>query len=86
MFDPVSTGAIDAAWSTPGFWAGKIPAAQFFTAIPFGPSPGELLGWYHYGGGKELWEEIYHRHNVHPVQCLIFLQKHQDGLKKRSIV
>ena len=67
VFDPVSTGAIDAAWSTPGFWAGKIPAAQFFTAIPFGPSPGELLGWYHYGGGKELWEEIYHRHNVHPV-------------------
>ena len=82
VFDPVSTGAIDAAWSTPGFWAGKIPAAQFFTAIPFGPSPGELLGWYHYGGGKELWEEIYHRHNVHPVQCLMISPEASGWFKK----
>ena len=54
----------------------------FFTAIPFGPSPGELLGWYHYGGGKELWEEIYHRHNVHPVQCLMISPEASGWFKK----
>ena len=69
IFDAVSSGSIDAGWSTAGYWAGKIPAVQFFTAIPFGPNASEFLAWYHEGGGKEIWEEIYARHNIHPVQC-----------------
>ena len=69
VFDAVSTGAVDAGWSTAGYWAGKIPAVQFFTAVPFGPNASEFLAWYHEGGGKQLWEEIYARHNLHPVQC-----------------
>ena len=71
IFDAVSSGAVDAGWSTAGYWAGKIPAVQFFTAIPFGPNATEFLAWYHEGGGKELWEEIYARHNLHPVQCVM---------------
>ena len=71
IFDAVSTGAVDAGWSSPGFWAGKIPAVQFFTAIPFGPNASEVLAWYHEGGGREIWEEIYARHNLRPIQCLI---------------
>ena len=69
IFDAVSSGAVDAGWSTAGYWAGKIPAVQFFTAIPFGPNASEFLAWYHEGGGKELWEEIYSEHNLRPVQC-----------------
>ena len=69
VFDAVSTGAVDAGWSTAGYWAGKIPAVQFFTAVPFGPNASEFLAWYHEGGGKQLWEEIYAGHNLHPVQC-----------------
>jgi len=69
IFDAVSSGAVDAGWSTAGYWAGKIPAVQFFTAIPFGPNASEFLAWYHEGGGKELWEEIYAEHNLRPVQC-----------------
>ena len=69
IFDAVSTGAVDAGWSTAGYWAGKIPAVQFFTAIPFGPNASEFLAWYHEGGGREIWEEIYARHNLRPVQC-----------------
>jgi TRAP-type mannitol/chloroaromatic compound transport system substrate-binding protein len=69
IFDAVSSGAVDAGWSTAGYWAGKIPAVQFFTAIPFGPNASEFLAWYHEGGGRQLWEEIYVRHNLHPVQC-----------------
>ena len=26
IFDAVSSGSIDAGWSTPGYWAGKVPA------------------------------------------------------------
>jgi TRAP-type mannitol/chloroaromatic compound transport system substrate-binding protein len=69
IFDAVSSGAVDAGWSTAGYWAGKIPAVQFFTAIPFGPNASEFLAWYHEGGGKGLWEEIYAEHNLRPVQC-----------------
>ncbi len=69
VFDAVSTGAVDAGWSTAGYWAGKIPAVQFFTAVPFGPNASEFLAWMYEGGGKQLWEEIYARHNLYPIQC-----------------
>ncbi|MXX21956.1 MAG: TRAP transporter substrate-binding protein [Rhodospirillales bacterium] len=71
IFDAVSTGAVDAGWSTPGYWAGKIPALQFFTAIPFGPLPGEVMAWLRYGGGNELFIELYAGHNIHPVHCMM---------------
>ena len=82
VFDAVSSGAVDAAWSTPGYWAGKLPAVQFFSAVPFGPGIGELMGWYHKGGGKQLWEDIYHQHNLHPVQCLIISPEASGWFKK----
>ena len=63
VFDAVSSGAIDAGWSTPGYWAGKVPALPLFAAVPFGPSAQEYISWIYYGGGKELFEEIYAKHN-----------------------
>lgn len=69
MFDAVASGAIDAAWAPPGFWAGKIKAAALFAAVPFGPSTGELMAWVYHGGGQELWREILARHNVYSVFC-----------------
>ncbi len=71
IFDAVSTGAVDAGWSTPGYWAGKIPALQFFTAIPFGPLPGEAIAWLRHGGGNELFAELYAEHNIHPMHCMM---------------
>ena len=68
-FDAVSYGAVEAGWSTPGYWAGKEPALQLFSAVPFGPSAPEYLAWYDFGGGKALFEEIYHRHNIHGIIC-----------------
>lgn len=68
-FDAVSSGAIEAGWSVAGYWAGKAPALQIFSSIPFGPGPGEFLAWMRHGGGKELSQEIYHRHNIHPISC-----------------
>jgi len=69
LFDAVSTGAVDAGWSTPGYWAGKVPALQFFSAVPFGPATGEYMAWYYYGGGEALYEELYSRHNIKGMLC-----------------
>jgi TRAP-type mannitol/chloroaromatic compound transport system substrate-binding protein len=68
-FDAVSYGALDAAWSSPGFWSGKVPALQIFAAIPFGPDSPEYLAWYYNGGGQEIFEQIYHKNNIHSIIC-----------------
>ena len=69
IFDAVSTGAVDAGWSAAGYWAGKVPALQFFTAVPFGPNVGEAVAWLYHGGGEELLRELYAPYNIQPFQC-----------------
>ncbi len=69
MFDAVASGTIEAAFSSPGFWAEKAPALQIFSSVPFGPGPGESLAWFYFGGGQELLNEIYHKWGIHSVLC-----------------
>ncbi len=69
VFDAVSSGSVDAGWSTPGYWAGKVSALPLFAAVPFGPSAQEYMAWIYYGGGKELFEEIYAEHNIKGIFC-----------------
>ena len=69
IFDAVSTGSVDAGWTAAGYWAGKVPALQFFTAVPFGPNAGEMVAWMYYGGGLDLMQEIYARHNIYSQPC-----------------
>ena len=69
VFDAVSSGSVDAGWSTPGYWAGKVPALPLFAAVPFGPSAQEYISWIYFGGGKELFEEIYAKHNIKGIFC-----------------
>ncbi len=64
VFDATSQGSIDAAYTAAGFHAGKIPAAVFFSTVPFGPQTGEYLAWMKFGGGKELYDEIYGQYGV----------------------
>ena len=70
IFDAVSSGGVDAGWASPAFWAGKIPALQFFTTFPFGPNPSEYIAWLRYGGGNDIFKEIYHAHNIHSIHCM----------------
>ena len=63
-FDAASKGSVESCWTTPGYHAGKIPAVQFFTAVPFGPQIGEFLAWKIYGGGNEIRDELYGRHGI----------------------
>lgn len=69
IFDAVSTGALDAGYAPSGLWAGKIKAASLFSAVPFGPSVSEYLGWIDHGDGQEIWQEIIGRHNIHSIFC-----------------
>ncbi|MGF1477025.1 MAG: TRAP transporter substrate-binding protein [Geminicoccaceae bacterium] len=69
VFDAVSAGSVDVAWSTAGYWAGKIPAAPLFSAVPFGPRAGEYLAWFEFAGGKELFKEDYSGFGIEPVLC-----------------
>ena len=69
MFDAVASGAIDAAFSSPGFWREKESALQLFASVPFGPDASEFLAWIYFGGGRELYEKIYRRHNIHGLFC-----------------
>ena len=68
-FDAVAAGSVDACWSTPGYWYGKEPAMALFSAVPFGPSAGEYMGWIFYGGGLELWDETYAKHGLKSIPC-----------------
>jgi len=38
VFDAVSRGTAEMGHGAPYYWKGKVPAAQFFCALPFGPN------------------------------------------------
>jgi TRAP-type mannitol/chloroaromatic compound transport system substrate-binding protein len=68
-FDAVSSGALDAAWATPGFWTGKDIAFAVYSTVPFGPGMGEYLAWMKEGGGEKMMQELYAKYNIHSVIC-----------------
>jgi len=69
VFDAVSRGAVEMGHDASYYHKGKVDAAQFFTAIPFGLNYMELNAWIHYGGGLELWRELYEPFNLVPFLC-----------------
>jgi TRAP-type mannitol/chloroaromatic compound transport system substrate-binding protein len=69
IFDAVQSGSIDAGYSWPGFWMGKIPALALFAAVPFGPEANDFLSWVYHGDGLKLWRELYEKQGVVPVPC-----------------
>lgn len=66
VFGAVSSGSAQMGHSSAYYWKGKIPAAVFFTSVPFGMNAQELNGWLHYGGGLALWRELYAPYNLIP--------------------
>ena len=64
ILDMVRSGAYEMGHSTSYYYKGKDPATTFFTTTPFGMNPTEMNAWYYYGGGLELLNKVYARHNV----------------------
>lgn len=69
VFDAVSRATVEMGHDAAYYHKGKVPAAQFFTAIPFGMNYLELNGWLFYGGGLELWRELYAPFDLVPIPC-----------------
>ncbi len=66
VLDAVQQGTAEMGHAGAYYWKGKIPAAPIFSAIPFGMNATEMNAWLHYGGGMELWREIYEPFGVIP--------------------
>ncbi|MEE2744685.1 MAG: TRAP transporter substrate-binding protein DctP [Bdellovibrionota bacterium] len=66
VFDAVSKGTVEMGHGAAYYWAGKIPAAQFFAAVPFGLNAQSMNSWLYSGGGLELWREVYKPFNLRP--------------------
>ncbi len=57
--DAVHAGALDGGHGVAAYWYGKNKAFSLFgTAPAFGWDANELLGWLHYGGGQDLYNEL----------------------------
>ncbi len=68
-FDAVSNGAVEMNHGAAYYWAGKVPASQFFAAVPFGMNALQMGAWIISGGGAKLWEELYEPFNITPILC-----------------
>ena len=66
VFDTVSRATAEIGHGAAYYWKGKTEASQFFTAIPFGMTAMEMKGWLYYGGGLELYRELYEAFNLVP--------------------
>jgi len=64
VFDMVKAGQYDIGHSASYYWKGKDPNTLYFTTMPFGMTAVEQYGWFYHGGGQELMNEVYARHNI----------------------
>ena len=66
VLDAVGEGVAEIGHTASVFWAGKMPVAQLFLAVPFGLTPLEHIAWIEHGGGQALWDELYADFGVKP--------------------
>jgi TRAP-type mannitol/chloroaromatic compound transport system substrate-binding protein len=58
--DAVHKGILDGSQAVPAFWYGKNSALSLFGTGPaWGHDANTMLGWMEYGGGQQLYEQIY---------------------------
>ncbi len=81
-FDAISSGAVQAGWSTPGYWTGKDTAFALYAAVPFGPSAGEYYAWLRFGGGQELFDELYAPYGIKSLFCGVIAPEASGWFRK----
>jgi TRAP-type mannitol/chloroaromatic compound transport system substrate-binding protein len=62
----VGNGVADLGHTASFYWQGKMPAAAFFTTVPFGLTPAEHVAWIDAAGGQQVWDELYAPFGVKP--------------------
>ena len=66
VFDAVSQGTAQMGHDSSYYHRGKLPAAPYFTTVPFGMNVNETNAWLYFGGGIDLWQELYQPFNLVP--------------------
>ncbi len=71
ILQSVSDGKVEAGYTWIGYDQGKVPAVPLFAAVPFGLKPWAYTGWYFFGGGHDMLQEVYANKgfNVHAQLC-----------------
>ena len=59
VLDAVGGGVAEMGHTASFYWQGKMPAAAFYTTVPFGLTPAEHVAWVDAGGGQALWDDLY---------------------------
>lgn len=64
VFDMVKSGEYDMGHSASYYWKNIDPNTLFFTTIPFGMLAQEQYAWFYRGGGLELMQKVYSKHQM----------------------
>ncbi len=67
VFDATSAAQIDAFHSGVYYWKGKNSSFSIFGGMPLGLTSEEMITWMKFGGGYELWRELYGKFNLYPL-------------------
>jgi TRAP-type mannitol/chloroaromatic compound transport system substrate-binding protein len=59
ILQEVSDGNVQAGYTWAGYDQGTVPAIPLFAAVPFGLKPWAFTGWYYFGGGHDMLQEVY---------------------------
>lgn len=59
VFDAVAQGTVEMGHTASYYWLNKHKASAFFTAVPGGMTAQEHAAWLYFGGGQQLWDELY---------------------------
>ncbi|TCP41836.1 TRAP transporter substrate-binding protein [Rhodovulum marinum] len=65
--DAVQAGNAPVGHGPTYYAAGKNPALHWFTGVPFGMTSNEHFAWLRWGGGQEIWDEIYAQRGLKPI-------------------
>jgi len=67
VFDAVSAGVADMYFTDEKYFQDKLPALNFFSAVPYGLTTDEFHAWILFGGGQSLWDEVDAQFNIKPL-------------------
>ena len=62
--DAVQSGNVPIGHNTPYYAAARSAALHWFTGVPFGMTVNEHYAWLRWGGGQEIWDDIYAERNL----------------------
>lgn len=90
LIDAVNRGVLDGGHGVPAYWFGKNVAASLFGTGPsFGMDASELLAWFYYGGGFQMYQDLLQKelkmnvvsflHGPMPTQPLGWFKKQVAG-------